>query len=219
MPIYSNDFTSSFPILIYLFNLADPRERGHGAPPMASRPAFALALIALLASSLAACSSGADPLGSDAANAAKSRAKWPLPAEADADNALNAVETAANAAEAPANQTAAAVSNSSSAPHARTLPNDDPAAFRATGTEPFWSATLVGGTLVLDMPGKASRYFAVSRSTAGGTLRLTGDGVQLSATPGGCDDGMSDRDYGQRVQVSLADAVLKGCGIAGSSIK
>lgn len=203
--------------MTYSFNLADPRERGHGARPMASRPAFALALIALLASSLAACSSGTDPLGSDAANAAKSRAKWPLPAEAPADNALNAVDIAANATEAPANQMAA-VSNSSAA-HVRTLPNDDPAAFRATGTEPFWSATLVGGTLVLDMPGKTSRYFAVARSTAGGTLRLTGDGVQLSATPGDCDDGMSDGDYGQRVQVSLGDAVLKGCGITGSSIK
>lgn len=185
---------------------------------MASRPAFALALSAFLASSLAACSSG-DPIGSsDAANAARSRAKWPLPAEAPADNALNIVDAAANAADAPANQTAAAASNAGAA-RAEELPNDDPAAFRARGTEPFWSATLVGGTLVLDMPGKASRYFAVSRSTAGGTLRLTGEGVQLSATPDDCDDGMSDRAYGQRVQVSLADAVLKGCGMAGSSIK
>ncbi len=129
------------------------------------------------------------------------------------------MENAAIAA-GPENQTEAAATNATAlVASAPKLPNDDPAAFRAKGTEPFWSATLVGGTLVLDMPGKASRYFSVIRSTSGGTLRLTGNGVQLSATPGDCDDGMSDRDYGERVQISLADSVLKGCGITGTSIK
>lgn len=186
---------------------------------MVSRPAIAPVLLALLASA-SACSSGADPLGTaEAANAARSRAKWPLPAETADDNAANAVENAA-VASAPENQADTATANTTApTASARQLPNDDPAAFRAKGTEPFWSATLVGGTLVLDMPGKASRYFSVTRSTSGGTLRLSGNGVQLSATPGDCDDGMSDRDYGERVQVSLADSVLKGCGITGTSIK
>ncbi|HEX7782332.1 MAG TPA: hypothetical protein VF509_05965 [Sphingobium sp.] len=187
---------------------------------MVSRPAFVPALLALLAF-VPACSSGADPLGTaEAANAARSRAKWPLPAEPDDGNSVNAVEAAANGA-APANHAEEAASNTilPAAAGAQKLPNDDPAAYRAKGTEPFWSATLVGGTLVLDMPGKPSRYFSVTRSASGGTLRLTGNGVQLSATPGDCDDGMSDRGYGERVQVSLSDAVLKGCGIAGSSIK
>ncbi|CAN5233930.1 hypothetical protein BH10PSE12_BH10PSE12_35350 [soil metagenome] len=140
---------------------------------------------------------------------ARSRAKWALPAEPMADNAAAQANMMDNAAEPAAPDNATAQS-------AGALPSDDLALFRARGNGPFWTVTVIGGTLVLDTPGKPSRYFSVEASNGGGTLRYSGQGIQLSSTPGPCHDGMSDRAYGDRVQISLSDGVLKGCGNARS---
>lgn len=191
-----------------MFDLADPPEGGHGAS-MASK----LALAACITASLAACSPSADS-SSATGDATRARAKWALPLETDpADN-----QAQAGNASVPINETVANATNSAEEAEkdaketASYLPNSDPATYRARGTEPFWSVTVVGGTLVLDRPGKPARYFAVSSSTAGGQLRYNGDGVQMTSTPDSCSDGMSERHYGDRVQISLADGVLKGCG-------
>lgn len=169
-----------------------------------------MAFAACILAALAACSPSPDASGgaNAAGEAARPRAKWPLPPETVQANETAQVEAAnEQAADPKAANTAAATAR---------LDSKDLATYRARGTEPFWAVTVIGGTLVLDTPGKSSRYFSVTPSTRGGTLRYTGEGIQLSSTPGPCNDGMSERVYGDRVQISLSDGVLKGCGSARS---
>jgi uncharacterized membrane protein len=177
---------------------------------MVSKLALALVLVA----SLSACNSPTAPTGSNAAEkdaVTSARAKWPLPAET-AEPAQPAVnETAKAEPEAGNNQMAVAETKP---PEPKALPSDDPATFRASGTEPFWAVKIFGGTLVLDMPGKPSRYYSVTRSMKGDVRRYTGDGIQLSSTSGACNDGMSDRTYEDRVQIATSDGTFKGCGAA-----
>jgi uncharacterized membrane protein len=173
-----------------------------------------LAIAACIPALLAACSSPADSVS--AKEKTRSRAQWPLPAE-PADPAPNAASVA-TAAEPTENTTepagnAVAASDTTPAP-AQALAARDPASFRATGTEPFWSVKIFGGTLVLEAPGKPARYFSVTDASSGGNRRYAGSGIQLTATPGPCSDGMSDRSYGERVQLSTPDGVMKGCGMA-----
>lgn len=170
-----------------------------------------LALAACITAFLAACSPPTDSSSAAAGNTARARAKWALPPETDtADNAAEPGDASPPANESAANSANAAEDDAKEA--ASHLASSDPATYRARGSEPAWSVTIVGGTLVLDRPGKPARYFAVSSSTAGGQLRYAGDGVQMTSTPDNCGGGMGDRRYGDRVQISLADGVLKGCG-------
>jgi uncharacterized membrane protein len=170
---------------------------------MAPKMAFATSLLA----ALAACSQHADSSGGSAAGkrTERSQAKWALPAEPVAENVAAAVDKTGDTS---------AESNSVEIAATPALPRDDLATFRARGSGPFWTVTVIGGTLVLDTPGKPSRYFSVEAADGGGTLRYTGQGIQLSATPGPCHDGKSDQPYADRVQIALADGVFKGCGNA-----
>lgn len=175
-----------------------------------------LAIAACIPALLAACSSPADSVS--AKEKTRSRAQWPLPAEPvdpapNAASVATAAEPAENATESAGNAVAASDTTPAPAP-AQALAARDPASFRATGTEPFWAVKIFGGTLVLEAPGKPARYFSVTDASSGGNRRYAGSGIQLTATPGPCSDGMSDRSYGERVQLSTPDGVMKGCGMA-----
>lgn len=78
------------------------------------------------------------------------------------------------------------------------------------GTEPFWNLHLVSGFLEYsDMNGAAQRYREADRLRGAGTgfadLAIIGaDGgqeVAMIISPAACNDGMSDRDFGLRVQL------------------
>lgn len=186
------------------------------------------AVLACLIAGLAACSPNDSSGPSNAAGAASgadhARAQWPLPPEpeAQAGPPLNKAAPQETGAEPAAMGNSAATGNQAAAaeppaPRPEPLPTNDLATFRAHGTEPFWSVTVVGGTLVLDMPGKPSRYFSVATATDGGIRRYSGEGIRVTAKPVTCNDGMSDRVYGQRVQVTVPDGTFKGCGSARAS--
>jgi uncharacterized membrane protein/heat shock protein HslJ len=86
-------------------------------------------------------------------------------------------------------------------------------AYRAIGTEPFWSVTIVDGQMRYETPD--SRDLVVpapqARPTANGyryeTRRLT---VDVTHAP--CSDGMSDRRYADTVRVTADGRELRGCG-------
>lgn len=101
-------------------------------------------------------------------------------------------------------------------PPAAPVADKFPAALRGIGTEPFWA---------LDLDGTAARYstpenqpgtrFVVSRSEPGGRLMLSGriaDAVfGAVVTRATCSDGMSDRVWPYRLEVTIGPHKLSGC--------
>ncbi len=86
------------------------------------------------------------------------------------------------------------------------------AAYRALGTEPFWSVTLRGGVATLARPDRPPITLPVVRSDDRRAIRYSGEGLTMTLTPGPCSDGMSDALYADRVQIAFAEGTLKGCG-------
>lgn len=88
-------------------------------------------------------------------------------------------------------------------------------AYRAHGTEPFWSVTIANGRIVyespdqpgIDVPARSLR--APHEGLRYGTRRMTVD-----ITPGPCNDGMGDRYYADTVRLIFPGAgrPLEGCG-------
>ncbi|TIX49754.1 COG3650 family protein [Alteraurantiacibacter aquimixticola] len=86
-----------------------------------------------------------------------------------------------------------------------------------TGTEPFWNAEAVNGTLTYSTPeDMAGTTIAVTRFAGRGGLSFSGelDGkpLDVAVTPGTCSDGMSDRTYPLTVTLQLGDEQRNGCG-------
>lgn len=91
-----------------------------------------------------------------------------------------------------------------------------PAAFKATGTEPFWSASVLGDTLIYSTPEfPEGARVAISRSNESGLVRLTGtiDGkpLELEVRAGPCSDGMSDVVYPLAVTRKIGTDIQRGC--------
>ena len=108
---------------------------------------------------------------------------------------------------------------------AATTPAPDPAAFsflprdfRASGTEPFWSATVTKGQLTYVTPEtQQAGGVTVPATRADGaenvliTALVDGQELQLLITPGACSDGMSDKTYPWTVERTLGEDSVDGC--------
>lgn len=86
----------------------------------------------------------------------------------------------------------------------------------ALGTEPFWSAEIIGTEMVYSTPENIEgRRFELTRFAGNGGLGFTGsfDGsvMQLTVTPGECSDEMSDRTYPFTATMKIDEALLAGC--------
>jgi len=86
-----------------------------------------------------------------------------------------------------------------------------------SGTEPFWSGQARGGTLTYATPAdQAGTQIAVRRFAGRNGLGLSGtlEGrtFDLTATPGPCSDGMSDRRFPFAVIIKIGEEVRQGCG-------
>ena len=196
-----------------------------------------LLLAATMCAFLLACSPSGDAGSKDASRARK--AEWPVPLPPGSENASDVADNASadnaadNAAQGNAQEAASGGGSGGGASDAPAAAGGDAAAgpgtskpsetakgraparsptYRAVGTEPFWSVTVADDSLILEMPDMLPRRFGVTVTTKGGTIRFQGDGIVMTATPGTCSDGMSDDAWSDRVQVALADRILKGCG-------
>ncbi|MDO5647100.1 SH3 domain-containing protein [Paracoccus sp. (in: a-proteobacteria)] len=98
-------------------------------------------------------------------------------------------------------------------------PDAVPPGFSCYGTEPFWSARVDGGDLVISTPDIPETRHAV-QAIAGGDLyhdltrAVLADGATLVSTQGQCSDGMSDRDMALRatlIQHGPQPAIMTGC--------
>ncbi|MDX3900615.1 MAG: membrane-like protein [Sphingobium sp.] len=85
-------------------------------------------------------------------------------------------------------------------------------AYRALGTEPFWSVTVRGGVATLTRPDRPPIALPVERNDDRRAVRYSGEGLTMTLIPGPCSDGMSDALYADRVQIAFAEGTLKGCG-------
>lgn len=86
------------------------------------------------------------------------------------------------------------------------------------GTEPFWRLDVKSGELSLSRPDSAvvrvrNADFSFSPPTAVFTGKAGDQTLVARLTKGRCSDGMSDRTYPYRAEVTLGDLTLKGCGI------
>ena len=97
-----------------------------------------------------------------------------------------------------------------------------PAAFRASGTEPFWSVEVTPLTLVYTTPDDCAgdggcqgrEAVPVRTDYAGKTIVLAqlDDGeLHLTITPGPCNDGMSDKEYPWTVVARRGESIWPGC--------
>ena len=113
---------------------------------------------------------------------------------------------------------------------AATAPADAPAStppgpdfsgdFQLVGTEPFWGGRIQRDGLTLSRAGQPD----VSAANTG--VRVEGDvgtwgvgGLVFRLHPEPCSDGMSDRRYGYRAEVTINGQVLRGCAAAPADLE
>ncbi|MFZ5746250.1 MAG: META domain-containing protein [Pseudomonadota bacterium] len=90
--------------------------------------------------------------------------------------------------------------------------------YRATGTEPFWSLTMNGKTIVFERPGERPVTLPMPRREAGfNGERYQSARILVDVTHLPCNDGMSDRLYPDTVVVRIDGTGYRGCGGAPSS--
>ncbi|HTN13345.1 MAG TPA: hypothetical protein VL094_00910 [Sphingomonadaceae bacterium] len=93
-----------------------------------------------------------------------------------------------------------------------------PAEFRATGTEPFWSADIRKDELTYTTPENlSSGGMKVQVTRADGaesalfTAVVEGQVLRILVIPGACSDGMSDNSYPWTVERTLGEETVQGC--------
>ena len=94
-------------------------------------------------------------------------------------------------------------------------PMVDPNAYRAVGTEPFWSLTITRDQIVYD--DVEDRRTAVRKPraiNANGNVFYRARGMTVAIRNQECSDGMSDRRFADTVRVRIGRRTLNGCGRA-----
>jgi uncharacterized membrane protein len=117
--------------------------------------------------------------------------------------------------EAPMGSTAGGAGAPADAPASAPPGPDYAGDFDLVGTEPFWGGRIRSDGLTLSRAGRPD----VSAANAG--PRVEGDvatwgvgGLVIKLKPEPCSDGMSERRYDYRAEVTLNGQVLKGCAAA-----
>ncbi|SFJ42559.1 membrane protein [Caulobacter sp. UNC279MFTsu5.1] len=84
--------------------------------------------------------------------------------------------------------------------------------FDLVGTEPFWGGKIRRDGLSLTRAGQAEVASANTGVRVEGDVGVWGvGGLVLKLRPEPCSDGMSDRRYGYRAEVTINGQVLRGC--------
>lgn len=93
-----------------------------------------------------------------------------------------------------------------------TISGGEPEAYRALGTEPFWSITIANGQMRYETPeGGFSVPAPRGRELGDGRMWETRR-ITLQASNQQCSDGMSDNRYSQTVRAVVDGRTLNGCG-------
>jgi heat shock protein HslJ len=93
-------------------------------------------------------------------------------------------------------------------------PNPPGGVYRAAGTEPFWSLTVDEEQMVFTDPNSNAQ---VSQPTPSAIVGVAGEiyqtpRINLNIVHAPCNNGMSDRTYPDKVQVTVDGRPFKGCG-------
>ena len=84
--------------------------------------------------------------------------------------------------------------------------------FNLVGTEPFWGGRIRADGLVLSRAGQADVAVANPGVKVAGEVGTWEAGrLALRLDPEPCSDGMSERQYGYRAEVTIDGEVLRGC--------
>jgi uncharacterized membrane protein len=97
-------------------------------------------------------------------------------------------------------------------------PNPPGGVYSAAGTEPFWTLTVDSQQMVFTDRNTNAQIIQPTPSAivgAGGETYQT-PRIRLNIVHTPCNNGMSDRNYPDRVQVTVDGRSFSGCGGAGS---
>jgi uncharacterized membrane protein len=94
-----------------------------------------------------------------------------------------------------------------------TVPPPPPAPYRATGTEPFWNLLIDERNITFIQPDAQPILQPTPRVIHGiaGEIYQT-PRINVNIVHATCNDGMSDRVYPDKVQVSVDGRQFNGCG-------
>ncbi|HEX6784557.1 MAG TPA: hypothetical protein VF098_07880 [Sphingomicrobium sp.] len=88
-----------------------------------------------------------------------------------------------------------------------------PPAYHAVGTEPFWSLTIDQRTLTFALAGSQPVREPKPRVIVGIAGEIyRAPRIDVNIVHGSCSDGMSDRTFPDKVQVRVDDHYFNGCG-------
>jgi uncharacterized membrane protein len=92
-------------------------------------------------------------------------------------------------------------------------PPQSPASYRAVGTEPFWSLEIGEKTIAFTLAGQQPIVQPKPRAIIGiaGEVYRT-PRIDANIVHAQCSDGMSDRLYPDKVQVTVDGRQYNGCG-------
>ena len=98
----------------------------------------------------------------------------------------------------------------------QTVPQPASANYRAIGTEPFWDLAIGPRAMVFTDRGSS---FQVAQPTPRPIIGVAGEiyrtpRIDVNIVHAACSDGMSDRTYRDRVQVTVDGRRYEGCGPA-----
>ena len=93
------------------------------------------------------------------------------------------------------------------------IPGPPPPPYRATGTEPFWSLLIDERNLTFVLSGSQPILQPTPQVIHGfaGEIYQT-PRINVNIVHGQCSDGMSDRTYPDKVQVTVDGKRFEGCG-------
>ncbi len=105
------------------------------------------------------------------------------------------------------------------APAPAPAPQVAPAAYRALGTEPFWTLELTGDRFVFRTPerpdgasGRVTGWAEHPDARAVTGVASDGRAMRLATRRATCSDGMSDRLYADTASLRIGERELTGCG-------
>src|SRR3954466_8864764 len=93
------------------------------------------------------------------------------------------------------------------------IPAPPPAPYHAVGTEPFWDVLIDGHDIMFTLSGTPPIRQPTPQVVHGiaGEIYQT-PRINVNIVHGQCSDGMSDRTYPDKVQVTVGGKHFEGCG-------